>query len=121
MRFDRLLRSVRTLRAMALNSKPKPPFLNRHSRAPDPPGNLIVGHRSEQPVLLGSPTGQDRVRFGPAQFPALNLHGEQGMTGEGCHFFIWLSAQQLKLLRHPGPKCTEARDSQLAPPPSDVL
>jgi len=61
-----LLRPVLPLRALVTNSKPKPPLLNRHSRAPDPPGNLIVGHRSEQPILLGSPTGQDRVRFGPA-------------------------------------------------------
>jgi hypothetical protein len=61
-----LLRSARLLRALARNSKPKPPLLNRHFRAPDPPGNLIVGHRSEQPILLGSPTAQDRVSFGPA-------------------------------------------------------
>ena len=61
-----LLRLLRTLRAMALDSKPEPPLLNRHSRAPDLSGNLIVGHRSEQPVLLGSPTSQDWVHFGPA-------------------------------------------------------
>ena len=61
-----LLRPARPLSALALNSKPKPPLLNRHSRAPDPPGNLIVGYRSEQSILLGSPTAQDRVRFGPA-------------------------------------------------------
>jgi hypothetical protein len=61
-----LLRPVWTLKALARNSKPEPPLLNRHFRAPDLTGNLIIGHCSEQPILLGSPTGQDRVSFGPA-------------------------------------------------------
>ncbi|MEI7939623.1 MAG: hypothetical protein WCK27_23320, partial [Verrucomicrobiota bacterium] len=31
-----LLRPGQPLRALVTNSKPKPPFLNRHARAPDP-------------------------------------------------------------------------------------
>jgi hypothetical protein len=43
------------------------------------------------------------------------------MAREGCHFFIWFVSHQLKLLRFPGPILIAARDSELTPPPSDVL